>query len=298
MTDQPDQIEHAGHTSIPSSTLSLVAVGRLLVEAREKMGLSVDEVGNRLRLTSRQVEAMESGNIDALPGPAFVRGFLRNYAKLLQIDAEPLLEACRAHSPESAPKQISLHSENIQIAGRDRKGWTVYLAATMIVVLVLAAWFAYMDFSEIETRPAQPVDAAIPHEIPETAIQPQPVQPLPEPATTGELPAAGEPAGAVVPAAEAAVPDAAPVAVQPLPAVAQATLVLTSSQTSWVSVTDRDGKEIFSRNVVAGSSESLSGNPPLKLVIGNATGMQVTFNGNKVDIAPHIRSNVARLNLE
>ena len=61
---------------------------------------------------------------------------------------------------------------------------------------------------------------------------------------------------------------------------------------------DRDGKEIFSRNVTSGNSETITGTPPLKLVIGNATGMQLTYNGSPVDLAPHIRANVARLTLE
>lgn len=290
MTQQSDQNEQAAQSTIPASTLSLPAVGHLLVEARENMGLSVDEVASRLRLMPRQVQALESGDIDALPGPAFVRGFLRNYAKLLQIDAEPLLDACRAHSPELSPSQISLHSENILIAGRERKGWTIYLAATAMVMLLLVAWFAYMDFSSEKATPTQPGPAAIPHELPDASIAPQPLDVLPSaPSAESVLPAPAESPATATPQGAAVEPTA--------PANA-AKLVLTSTQTSWVSVVDRDGKEIFSRNVVAGSSETISGTPPLKIVIGNAAGMQLTFNGSAVDLAPHIRANIARLTLE
>lgn len=286
MTQQSDQTEQTAQLTTPASTLSLQAVGHLLVEARERMGLSVDEVASRLRLMPRQVQALESGNVDALPGPAFVRGFLRNYAKLLQIDAEPLLEACRVHGPELSPSQISLHSENILIAGRERKGWTIYLAATVIVILVLVAWFAYMDFTSEKAAPQQSGPAAIPHELPDTAVAPQPLDVLPAPSAESVLPA---PAGPAAPQGAVAEPAAA---------ANTAKLVLTPTQTSWVSVTDRDGKELFNRNVLTGSSETISGTPPLKLVIGNAAGMQLTFNGSTVDLAPHIRGNVARLTLE
>lgn len=291
MTEHSDPIEQPGLPGQPSSTLSMEAVGRLLVEAREKMGLSVDEVGTRLRLTPKQVLAMESGHIEALPGAAFVRGFLRNYAKLLQIDAEPLLEACRAHGVETTPKQISLHSENIQIAGRERKGLSIYLATIVVVILALAAWFAYMDFSG-ENMPAEaPVDATIPQELPGETVIPQPIEPLPQAPVPETLPLPAQPATPGV--APAATPEAAASA-----PVASATLVLAPKQTSWVGVTDRDGKEIFSRNVLSGSSETITGTPPLKVVVGNAAGMAITYNGNPVDIAPHIRSNVARLTLE
>jgi cytoskeleton protein RodZ len=293
MTQQPDQTEHAAQSTTPASTLSLQAVGHLLVEAREKMGLSVDEVASRLRLMPRQVQALESGNVDALPGPAFVRGFLRNYAKLLQIDAEPLLDACRAHGPELSPSQISLHSENILIAGRERKAWTIYLAATVIVILALVAWFAYMDFSSEKAAPSQPVPAAVPHELPDATMVPQPVEILPlTPSPESAPPASAESSSTTAPQGTTAEPTT------PTAAANMAKLVLTSSQTSWVSVVDRDGKEIFSRNVVSGSSETISGTPPLKVVIGNAAGMQLTFNGSTVDLAPHIRANIARLTLE
>ena len=288
MTQQPDPTEQTAKLTTPASTLSLQAVGHLLVEARERMGLSVDEVASRLRLMPRQVQALESGNVDALPGPAFVRGFLRNYAKLLEIDAEPLLEACRVHGPELSPSQISLHSENILIAGRERKGFTIYLAAIGMVVLLLVAWFAYMDFASEKAAPPQPGPAEIPHELPDTAVAPQPLDVLPAP-----LPESVPPAP--TPAAPAAPQGAA---VEPAATVNTAKLVLTPTQTSWISVTDRDGKSLFNGNVLTGSSETISGTPPLKLVIGNAAGMQLTFNGSTVDLAPHIHGNVARLTLE
>ena len=286
MTQQSDQTEQTAKLTTPASALSLQAVGHLLVEARERMGLSVDEVASRLRLMPRQVQALESGNVDALPGPAFVRGFLRNYAKLLQIDAEPLLEACRMHVPELSPGQISLHSENILIAGRERKGWTIYLAAIGVVILFLVAWFAYMDFASEKSAPPQPGSAAIPHELPDTAVTPQPLDVLPAPLAESVLP---------TPVAPAAPQGAT---VEPAVAANTAKLVLAPAQTSWVHVTDRDGKELFNRSILTGSSETISGTPPLKLVIGNATGMQLTFNGSAVDLAPHIRGNVARLTLE
>jgi cytoskeleton protein RodZ len=301
MTDQSQ--EQTGTSGFSSSSLSLEAVGRILVDAREKMGLSIEEVGTRLRLTPKQVQAMEAGRMDDLPGPAFVRGFLRNYAKLLQIDPEPLLDACRSHGVELPPKYISLHSENIQIAGRERKGWTIYLAGIIIVILLLAAWIAYTDFIASNTPAPQAAEEEIPQELPGTTLEQAPIQPLPQIPVPETLPMPGQGA----PAPEAANPAAAATSAEPTaaaPAVPQAapagaaTVVLTASETSWVGVTDRDGKELFGRNVVAGSSQTVSGTPPLKLTIGNATGIQVTYNGNPVDIAPHIRSNVARLSLE
>lgn len=277
--------EHSAQTEQPAyagSTLSLQAVGKLLVEARETAGLSVDDVAARLRLTPRQVQALESGEMDALPGIAFVRGFLRNYAKLLQIDAGPLLEACRTHIPDPAQSQISLHSENILIVGRERKGRTVYLAASVIVVLALAGWLAYMDFSGNKNEHSLPVAEPLP--------QPQamPAEPLP--------PVSMETAPATEQATVPLVPEA--MSQSPVADAGTARLTLASSQSSWVSVHDRDGKEIFSKTLPAGGRETVEGILPFNVIVGNAAGVQATFNGKPLDLTPHTEANVARLTLE
>lgn len=59
---------------------------QLLRTEREARGLSIAEVAQHLKLTPRQVEAMEAGDLAHLPGPAFARGFVRNYARFLHID--------------------------------------------------------------------------------------------------------------------------------------------------------------------------------------------------------------------
>ena len=75
-------------TAITESTL-----GTLLREAREQLGLSVADVANQIKFAPRQIEAIEAGDYEQLPEDAFLRGFIRSYAKILQLDAQKLLEA-------------------------------------------------------------------------------------------------------------------------------------------------------------------------------------------------------------
>lgn len=63
-----------------------------LARAREARGLPVADVAARLRMQVRQIEALEAGRWDELPGAAFVRGAIRSYARYLGQDAGPLLE--------------------------------------------------------------------------------------------------------------------------------------------------------------------------------------------------------------
>jgi cytoskeleton protein RodZ len=58
---------------------------------REALGLSVAGAASQMRLAARQVEALERGDWDSLPGLAFVKGALRSYGRLLNADASPLI---------------------------------------------------------------------------------------------------------------------------------------------------------------------------------------------------------------
>jgi cytoskeleton protein RodZ len=67
---------------------------------------------------------------------------------------------------------------------------------------------------------------------------------------------------------------------------------------SWVEIRDRNGRRIFSQLNAAGTEQAVSGQPPFTLVVGNAAGVHLTHNDQTVDLAPHIKIDVARLTLE
>jgi cytoskeleton protein RodZ len=73
---------------------------------------------------------------------------------------------------------------------------------------------------------------------------------------------------------------------------------MTFSRESWVEVRDRDGNVIFGQLNPEGSIRVVRGQPPFSLVVGNASGVSLTYNGKTVDLTPHTRTDVARLTLE
>ena len=103
-------------TQVPASA------GAQLRAYREAAQLTVDDVAHHLKLARRQVLAIENDELDALPGPTFVRGFIRNYARLLRIDAAPLLEAGgQSAAPGSSIERIApTMGEHDPIVGRGR----------------------------------------------------------------------------------------------------------------------------------------------------------------------------------
>src|SRR6266699_7255314 len=75
--------------------------GARLRAAREASGLSLDQVAQQLKLAPRQVKALEDEDFGKLPGRTFARGFVRNYARLLNLDGDHLLSMLpdAAHAP-------------------------------------------------------------------------------------------------------------------------------------------------------------------------------------------------------
>jgi len=263
-------------------------IGAVFAATREKSGMSIEDAAAKLRLSPRQVQALEADDQEALPDAMFVRGFIRNYARLLQLDPQPLLEAYGAVAQPHAQRGISLPSVNITIAGHNRKAWMPYAVASLVIGLVLGGWMLYTDNQADHPAPQAQPAAKPPVAPPAPAV-------TPPPQAEAALPFAPA-TEAATPSTPLAAPGAAPVA--EAGAVPRARLKLTFSAQSWVTVADRDGKEIYNKTAQSGGEELVEGLPPLKLVIGNASGVHLIYNDKPVDLASYTKSNVARLTLE
>ena len=83
MTDSTADVGvDGGAPPVPASA------GALLRAAREGAGMTIDAVAQQLKLAPRQVRAIEEGDFSHLPGRTFVRGFIRNYARLVRLDVD------------------------------------------------------------------------------------------------------------------------------------------------------------------------------------------------------------------
>lgn len=278
-----------------SSADSAEGLGQALRAAREKSGLDVEDAARKLCLSSRQLTALEANELGALPSPAFTRGFIRNYARLLNLNPDPLLDVYRNMLPRSAEESvITLHSEGIPIQIGDRKTWMPYLMASILIGVVGGAWMAYMEWSERQTVAAGTTVSA----KPEKPVPIPPTAPTPAPEAVSPL-ATEMPLAPVEPSVntQTEIPASSKTpTVAALPARSQVAISFT--QQSWVRITDREGKEIFSKTRPGGSEELAEGQPPFKIDIGNAAGVQLSYNGRPVDLVPHTKANVARLTLE
>jgi cytoskeleton protein RodZ len=334
--------------------------GRQLALAREAKGLTVAQVADKLKLTSRQVEALEAEDASRLPAPVFVRGFIRNYARLVEIALAELPQVAAA--PAVPTETITARSEELRFSSSPVRRWLLLPMAVFGAFLILVAvLYAWLSQGEVAYVPAEPAETAqsVPLALP---AEPAPVAPAPapdaaavaaDPTTANSVPpAAAAPGVAPLPGQPAAPAPVAPAAVKPLqaapvqpglvpaapklgqpippapakpvapapgaayapaafpppafpPAATQAATprpvhvvqMVAESTDAWIEVVAGDDKR-YSRLIRSGEQLTLRGAAPFRLVVGNAAGVRLSYDGKGIDLKPYTGDRVARLTLE
>lgn len=140
----------------PAPVQAKESVGQILRAARLNRGLSVEDVARQLRLSVRQIAALEEDEYSKLVSNTFLRGFVRNYAKLLQIDASPLLQQLEELLPSAPAQTISYQIEGIPFPSNRKQGARSFLiVGAAILALVLLIYEIYRG-NEVTIDSQQP----------------------------------------------------------------------------------------------------------------------------------------------
>jgi len=272
-----------------SDVAAALPVGQTLRDAREAQGLSVEDVANRLRLMHRQIDAMETGDFASLGQPVFARGFVRNYARLLGLDADPLL-ACMAGAPV-APAPVS-HDAPPPPSHWLTSPWLILLLlGVLLAAAVPIGLYWWLNSGAEEDMPPRPVRngaplASVPAVLAASPSTEAPSSAMPD---TSTAPAVAEP---VMPVAQA--PEALP----ETPAATSSVVHLDFGGESWVEIKDASGRVLMRQLNPTGSSIDVKGQPPFDVVVGNAAQVRMTYNNRPIDLSPFIDVTVARFTLE
>lgn len=297
--------------------------GERLRAARQASSLSLGDVANRLRMGVKQVEALERDDYASLPQGTFLRGFVRNYAKVVNLDADELitlLESSHASARPYKGPNIVVPTQNIPVAspsGAFAESGSRYAVVALVALLLgLAGWYwwAYIyvsaprAVSPVAARPqsqtqTQPVAKA--EARPDSATAAQPVSDSPAASSTalnGDNPSTlPTPAAQIALAAESVESADAAKAKRAEEAGSRGgrgVIGFTFSDKTWVEVIDGNGKTILNAHYKSGDAEEVIGRPPFSIVIGNAASTRMAYNGKEFDLAPHTKLTVARVKLK
>ncbi len=306
----PQQSYDSMITQLDSQPKGAARIGSELREVRERLGWRLSDVAEGLRIRLPYLEAIERGELSALPGAAYQTGFVRTYAQALGLDAEEILRRFRAEGLGVATKaELSFLAP---VPDRAVPTGAIVLLGVVLVLTGYGLWYRHTEHERrlaeaVPSVPAELAPLAMPKPVPpppkpvsETAEAAKPAAPVPTAAvppplptvttdgaqaatlpppnpTTQSMVAALPPPAAPAPDPAAAPPTTAtPTGDQAIPATGQ-TIVATAD--SWVEVRDPTGNILFSKVLHAGESWPVPDIAGLTMTAGNAGGTEIADNG-------------------
>jgi len=274
-------------TPAPAGT---ARIGAELREVRERVGWKLSEVAAELRIREPYLEAIEQGDLEALPGPAYQVGFVRAYAQALGLDGEEILRRFRAEGLGAVKKpELSFLAP---VPDRAVPSGAIVLLGVVLLLVGYGLWFLHTESDQtlaasVPPVPAQLAPLAVPPALPKPAPAIVQATQTAKPAAPVASTAPATVAGAAASTTTATPP--APVAGATAPATAIATAAvapafpagktIVATGDDWVEVKDANGNILFSRVMHAGDSWPVPDLPGLTMTAGNAGGTEIANNG-------------------
>jgi len=249
--------------------------GQRLRQAREAAGLSRDEVASRLRLRLELISALEDDDYAHLPPAAYVSGYLRSYARLVDLPAEELVAML-----ERREEALVMVSSVMPPHQRRSSDWSVKVVTWLIILLLLgllaAWWFA-----------RQPLEQDVVAETPAMVT--------PGSSVTLSLPSVPD-----EPVREASVLEPVPEAIEspasPSLALAEVQLEAVNGD-CWLQIKDATGNELVYELLKNGTTRTVRGKAPFDIFLGNAPAVTVYYQGKVFEHGTFQRGEVAKFRL-
>lgn len=275
--------------------------GDLLRFQREQAGLTLEQASELARIKPSVLAAIESGETTAIPS-VYLRGYIRNYARALGVDsAEIEAHMEHVHGAEPGVQSVFTVATNRGRTERWLKA-SSYLAASAVIA-ALAWQFTHeaVRFSQgdsdlaaatavrSESGESRPGETAAPPRSANTHLNASI-------ASVEVMQSRGERSGGKAAAEQAWAAiggQTEPAAIGP----GLHRLVVNTSADSWVEIIDGQGAELELDLIRAGSQREYSGSGPFRVMLGRASAVDLSLDGESIDLAPHTRGNVARLTL-
>ncbi len=249
-------------------------LGALLKAKRTEKNIAIGEVAERLKFSAKQIESLESGDYKGLPEPIFVKGFIKTYGRFLGLDTDQvtlLLNEVFPSQVSAAPVATATENQtslNFQDQKKS-KSFPKWLPLVVVAALVVGAVYLWQSKSTEQNRQQEKSTLEV-GDVAQPQLATDNVQVVPMKASA----TASAPVSASAPAAASA-------------AVADGSIQIKVRYRSNLIVTDADGTPLHSGIVASNSSHQFKGKAPYQVRIGYATGSEISFNGQAIDIKNH-----------
>lgn len=255
-------------SEIPAQITDAAAFGLALRRLREQKGLSVGEVCDRLKMPARQIEALETGAYETLPEPVFVRGFLRSYARFLDMD-ETVLDEYLAHfSPPEKINTVASSSGLNYANNKVKKPFPVWIFGVLATIAIGYGIYAWQSKSQSENAKQKAGSGVL-------AASQAGIVSAPNLGSSNVVvvPMTASESGTLT-AYSASMPSAA----------GNGELLINTRYRTMLTVTNAKGEVLINQIVPGRSEHRFQNGAPFEVRLGYAIGSTATFNGGAIDI--------------
>lgn len=237
------------------------SVGRALQEARIAAGMTVEDVSRATRIRTAIVRAIEADDFTPCGGDVYARGHIRNLAKAVRLDPDPLLArygAMDGGRPAPTPTTPLFEAERIR---PERRGpnWTAAMVAAIVVVIGFVGFTAFKGDSG---------DSGAREQMAEGPTPTAGTTSSPEPKSSKPAKAEPEPSDSAIAAA---------------PQDKVTVRVSATNGRSWISAKDHSGRMLFDGLLNKGETKTFQDSTKINLILGDAGAVQLHVNGKKIE---------------
>ena len=310
-----------------SEDIIVVGPGQMLSEARQKLSLSLEDIADKLNFKKCLVDNIEQDIFDQKLPATFNRGYLRSYAKLVNIDVEEVLSAYDmlgiAEVQRSEMQSFSNLTE--KQAEHSRLMWVSYFIVAILFGLMVLWWLQAPEkntaeetapltslpatdteqpatendlVTQVDNVSKQTADTTLALEADTESVIDEATTALPQSADVIEIPENTN--ELVVDSAQSVELNTLPVEQKDdeKPRVdAVSTAVFTFSGDCWVNIYDATGERIAWGVKKSGYVMTVSGKAPLKVTLGKPELATIMFNDNPIDMSVFNVGNIAKFTL-
>ncbi len=270
----------------PSDLSTTNELGAELRRLREQKGLSIKDVADRLKLPARQIEALENGLYDGLPEPVFIRGFLRSYGRVLDMD-EARLNSYLDHIAPSTTTKTNFNQNEAQhelnFSNSTVKKASPKWIGAVVALAVIGAGVYFWQVKSNEENEKQENISTIPVES--GNVTPPNLNTdnlITKPMTASDTATETVVASAVMTQNNQVMTPAKPAA--PAAVGVAGELVISNKHRTMLTVTDVNGKVLINKIVPAASEYRFKEGAPFEVRMGYAEGATASFAGTPIDL--------------
>jgi len=258
--------------------------GEYLKTVRLEKGIRLSDISGQTRISKDTLEALEDDDHERLPAEVFVKGFIRAYARVVGADGDVAVQRFIENRPLV---DESIRFKPDETGARSQTGARRLIFLGVFVVIAAVALFAMRTAEPVKTD-----EQAVPPTLPEAVVikktplvvkeipPPVPIEASPAPAVPAEPEKVPAPVENIVAGPQMQTEAAFPEAVVPR---TRQHLHIQVGEETWLKVIS-DSLSTSEYSLAPGDTLDLAADKGFNLLIGNATGIELTFNETPVPI--------------